>query len=210
MVRHGSTSLAALIGSRICHDLINPIGAIANGLELVAMAGQRPASPEMTLIQQSCDNAAARIRFFRIAFGTATDGHPIPATAARKTLVEHFSGTRIRPDWDTDQHAGRQVVQLAYLAALCLETALPHGGDIRITVMDQAVIAFAFGPVIAQDEAVWALLDQAQPLPTEHLRAAHVQFALLAQLCADQGQPPMVRFDAEQVRLEIPLGMQAG
>jgi histidine phosphotransferase ChpT len=40
---------SALLGSRICHDLISPLGAISNGLELLAMSGIA-SSPEMTLI----------------------------------------------------------------------------------------------------------------------------------------------------------------
>ena len=62
--------LAALIGSRICHDLISPIGAIGNGLELLSMSGA--GGPEVALISDSVANANARIRFFRIAFGHAS------------------------------------------------------------------------------------------------------------------------------------------
>ena len=65
-------SLAALISSRICHDLISPIGAINNGLELLRMSVQRD-GPEMDLIAQSVQNASARIRFFRVAYGAASD-----------------------------------------------------------------------------------------------------------------------------------------
>ena len=54
-------NLSALIGSRICHDLISPIGAINNGLELLGMT-TRQAGPEMALISESVENAAARIR----------------------------------------------------------------------------------------------------------------------------------------------------
>lgn len=57
--------LPALIGSRICHDLISPIGAINNGLELLNMAGTGAApGPELELIGQSVESASARIRFF--------------------------------------------------------------------------------------------------------------------------------------------------
>mgnify|MGYP003674670450 CR=1 FL=1 len=52
--------LAALIGSRICHDLISPIGAINNGLELVAMSGD-VMSQEMELIAQSVENASIQV-----------------------------------------------------------------------------------------------------------------------------------------------------
>ena len=62
------TDLAALLGSRICHDLISPIGAIGNGVELLMMEGGTP-SPELVLIAESVAAANARIRFFRLAFG---------------------------------------------------------------------------------------------------------------------------------------------
>lgn len=57
-------NLAALIGSRICHDLISPIGAINNGLELLGMSGNRMEGPEIDLIGQSVQNASARASAF--------------------------------------------------------------------------------------------------------------------------------------------------
>ena len=67
-----NVNLAALIGSRICHDLISPIGAINNGLELLDMNGGVQGA-EMELISGSVGNAGARIRFFRIAFGSFSE-----------------------------------------------------------------------------------------------------------------------------------------
>ena len=61
-----NASLATLIGSRICHDLISPIGAINNGLELLELTGGAQ-GPEMDLISNSVEHAEARIKFFRIA-----------------------------------------------------------------------------------------------------------------------------------------------
>ncbi|HMS96693.1 MAG TPA: histidine phosphotransferase, partial [Tabrizicola sp.] len=58
--------LAALIASRICHDLISPLGAIGNGVELLAM---ERAGPELDLLSESVAHANARIRLFRISFG---------------------------------------------------------------------------------------------------------------------------------------------
>ena len=61
---------AALIGSRICHALISPVGAINNGIELIQMTTPS-LGPEMAMISERLTNASARIRFFRIAFGAA-------------------------------------------------------------------------------------------------------------------------------------------
>ncbi|MDU8913132.1 histidine phosphotransferase family protein [Aestuariicoccus sp. MJ-SS9] len=126
-------ALAALIGSRICHDLISPIGAINNGLELISLSGQAGASgPEMELIQQSCDNATAKIRFFRIAFGGASSQQIVRHAEARETLEQLAAGSRMHPHWEAEVNLPRAEVQLAYLAYLCLETALPMGGELTV------------------------------------------------------------------------------
>ena len=64
-------SLAKLIASRICHDLISPVGAIANGMELVALTGA-DITPEFELISDSVAGANARIKFYRVALGMSS------------------------------------------------------------------------------------------------------------------------------------------
>ena len=78
-----SARIAGLVGSRICHDLVSPVGAISNGLELIALAGQ-PGPEEMALISQSCSSATARINLFRMAFGAASADQQIGGAEARK------------------------------------------------------------------------------------------------------------------------------
>jgi histidine phosphotransferase ChpT len=77
--------LAALVGARICHDLISPIGAIGNGMELLALSGVPP-SPELELIEDSLRNAMARVQFFRIAFGAAEAGQVVSRSEILDTL----------------------------------------------------------------------------------------------------------------------------
>ncbi len=64
-----ATDLAALLCSRVCHDIISPVGAINNGLELLDEGGAD--EDAMRLIRQSARNASARLQFARIAFGAA-------------------------------------------------------------------------------------------------------------------------------------------
>lgn len=54
--------LTSLVGTRICHDLVNPLGAISNGVELMTLSGVQR-SPELDLIEESIQSASARIRF---------------------------------------------------------------------------------------------------------------------------------------------------
>lgn len=208
MHRDGA-SLAALIGSRICHDLINPIGAISNGLELVGMGGASPDGPEMSLIQQSCDNATARIRFFRIAFGSADNARPIPVREAQKTLADHFEGTRYRTEWSIETDVGRNVVQLAYLAVLCLETALPQGGVLTVAIQDDALVVEGRSDTVRADQPLWDMLVSGI-VPIPDLRPADVQFALLARLCQDHDIRPQQIVDEGLVRLRLTLPANDG
>ena len=71
-VELSSLDLAALLCSKVCHDLINPVAAIKNGFQLVDM-DQKPESREEAykLIRQSAESATAKLEFARIAFGAA-------------------------------------------------------------------------------------------------------------------------------------------
>ena len=64
--------LAALVSSRICHDIISPVGAIANGLELMdEETDQDMREQAMDLIRKSATQASAKLQFARLAFGAA-------------------------------------------------------------------------------------------------------------------------------------------
>jgi histidine phosphotransferase ChpT len=193
-----TASLAALVGSRLCHDLISPIGAIQNGLELVTLAGGGDASAEMALIQDSCDSAAARIRFFRVAFGSANDGQSVGPRDATGTLEAITRTTRMTADWAVADKMARSDVQMAYLAFLCCESALPTGGTVRIEGGTGRIAVVASGSRIVVDERMWGFLAGAGRL--DDITPDKVQFALLSTLARERGrrlsvQPQDTRID---------------
>jgi len=176
--------LAALIGSRICHDLISPIGAIDNGLELLGMAGDT-SGPELTLIGESVENAAARIRFFRLAFGAAS-AQDLSVTEIRSVLADVTRNSKINVEWSSDLSVSRTDARLAFLAQQCLETAMPYGGDIVIARDADGWIVTGTSEKFNVDEALWSILAQGS-VPMD-LAPAHVQFALLAVHTRDLGR----------------------
>jgi histidine phosphotransferase ChpT len=119
--------LIALLGSRLCHDLISPMGAIGNGVELMAMSGG-PMSPELQLIAQSVNAANARLKFFRVAFGQASPDQRLGAPEIRNLLRDMAQTGRLTYDWRAEGDHARRVVKLCFLSLLCFETALPWGG----------------------------------------------------------------------------------
>jgi len=127
--------IPALLGSRICHDLISPLGAISNGIELLAMSGAVP-GPELSLISESVENANARIRFFRVAFGVSLPGQALAAKEVRAILADFNRVGRLSVDWRPDAAADRGEVKLAFLLLQCAERAMPRGGKIVVDCID--------------------------------------------------------------------------
>lgn len=174
-----SQDLAALIGSRLCHDLVNPLGAIGNGVELLEMTGSAK-GPEMELIRDAVRDAQARLRFFRIAFGAAGQTQITSAREAREALEELYRAHRMDPHWMPTNDLPRSHVQVAFLMVLCAETALPMGATLTVS-MDTAGQwhLSAKADRIVMDDALWSVLRFGPSAAKRPLRPSEVQFAAL-------------------------------
>ncbi|MDF1855757.1 histidine phosphotransferase family protein [Pseudooceanicola sp.] len=179
-------NLAALIGSRICHDLISPIGAICNGLELLSLAG-KPISPEMALISESVENANARIRFLRVAFGLASPEQSIGPSEVHSILSDISVGNRVQFHWAPEGECPRCQVREVFLALQCFESAMPQGGTVTVTSAGDSCWEIS-GPADPNrpDPQLWqALCD---PVLQAQIAPAQVQFALLPTLLTERGR----------------------
>ncbi len=192
-----TANLAALIGSRICHDLISPVGAINNGLELLAMSGAM-AGPELELISDSVLNANARIRFFRIAFGAAGDQQMGRAEIV-SVLDDIGKAGRLKYQWNLTEGCSRSEVRMAFLTALCLETALPYGGLITISCADGKWTVVGEGRKITVEAPLWGHVDASDT--TANLTPAQVQFAMLP--VAAQEAERQVSFDHSEEKVTV-------
>ena len=177
--------IAALLGSRICHDLISPIGAISNGVELLQMAGGSM-SPEIELISESVANANARIRFFRVAYGAASEGQMTGAAEVRGILDDLTRASRMRIDWRTDGEKLRHEVKLVFLMLQCFETAMPWGGQVTVTCQDGHWTVSGTSDRMKIDAEMWQAL--AEPGGNPRIGASEVQFLLLPLLLAAAGR----------------------
>lgn len=129
--------LAALMCSKICHDLISPVGALANGLEVLA----EDDDPEMrqhamTLLETSAAQAAAKLKFARLAYGSSgSKGTEIDLREAEVAVRELLGGGKINIQWDApaapfNKDVVKVLVNLAHTAC----DTIPRGGDLKVTV----------------------------------------------------------------------------
>lgn len=179
------TRLAALLGSRICHDLASPLGAVIAGLELLEMGGAGGGGAARALMRESLENARATLEVVRLAFGQAGAGETQATRTLRDTLAAHLAARpRLTLDWALEEGAiGRDAAQGLVLAALCALHALPRGGTLRIAGEGGALVIAACGP-LGPATALWQGLAGHAPLPEPDPR--RIEFHLLARHLAAQ------------------------
>ena len=137
------TALSGLIASRICHDLISPVGAIGNGLELPEMAPGNGLE-EVALIRQSADAATASLKFMRIAFGSPGFEDMMAQSDAARIFLNYLNQARMTAKWDgAEGSIFRADAQVLYLSALCLSDAAPLGGVLSVEEMTFAPLSLS-------------------------------------------------------------------
>lgn len=132
---------ASMLASRLCHDLLSPVGAFANGLELLADEND----PDMRarcieLLEQSARTSANKLKFFRLAFGAAGGfGELIPPDEA-KSVVQGIIGDRaIELNWMIGADPlPKPAVKIILNLSLLLVDALVRGGRLDVGCEAQA------------------------------------------------------------------------
>jgi histidine phosphotransferase ChpT len=127
--------LAALLSSRICHDLISPTGAIVNGLEVLEESDDAETkSFAMDLIKKSARTASARLQFCRIAFGAAgSAGAQIDTGDAETTARGFIEDDKIKLTWNLQRALlPKNRVKLLLNMLIVSAGAIPRGGTLTV------------------------------------------------------------------------------
>lgn len=193
-----SVELASLLCSRLCHDLLSPVGALSNGLELLT----DEKDPDMRkrcfeLLEQSARISTDKLKFFRLAFGAAGGfGDMVPVHEAR-SVVDALVGNsgRIEVQWSlaNDSLPKPAVKTMLNLALIGIE-ALVRGGNLEIGAELRAnefkegaseIVVRASGPRIAFDPAVGRALEGS--LDAAELSSKTAPATMIHQLAASLG-----------------------
>ncbi len=137
---------AALLVSRVCHDLVSPVGAVVNGLEV--LEDERDAAMRadaLKLVISSAEQAAARLQFARIAFGAAgSAGAELDLTEVGRIVGGLLQGGKVSVDWQAAQvNWPKDWAKLLMNATLLAADSLPRGGQVKVeTSQDAAAPGF--------------------------------------------------------------------
>ena len=127
-----------LMASKICHDLISPVGAIGNGLELLEDDGGGDTAKEALQLSQNCvRRASALLELFRMSYGTAGSDTGLAWDAAKSLASGVLAGTKMTLNWPVlpagtalPPGANKLLLNLVVLAG----DLLPRGGTIAVGV----------------------------------------------------------------------------
>lgn len=127
--------LAALLCSRVCHDLISPVGAIVNGLEVL---DDNPKADDrefaLDLIRKSAKNASARLQFCRLAFGAAgSAGAQIDLGDAQTMTLGQFEDGKTKIVWNLPRLLlPKNRVKLLLNMLVVAQHTIPRGGTLTV------------------------------------------------------------------------------
>ena len=172
---------SALMVSRVCHDLVGPLGAVVNGLEV--LEDERDAAMRedaLKLVASSANQALARIQFMRIAFGAAgSAGAELDLNEVGRLVAGLLEGGKVTLEWNVPQaYWAKDWAKLLMNATLLGADCLPRGGLVRVDASaDPAAPAFKIhatsGPMSAWPKRSSA--PSAASSSVEHVDARGIQ-----------------------------------
>jgi len=167
MTSNSAIDFASLLCSRLCHDLLSPVGALNNGLELLADEHD----PEMQarcldLLNESARASANKLKFFRLAFGAGGGfGDQIDAREARTAIEGMFAeGGRVEIGWLVEPATlSKPAMKVLLNLALIAGDALVRGGRLDIgaekTSSGTEMVVRADGPRLILDPELRQALE---------------------------------------------------
>lgn len=162
-------SLSALLASRLCHDLINPVGALGSGLEVLddASMDQSMRDAALDLIRSSGHKSIALLKYARLAYGAAGGfGAQLPMEEAEAVLRDVYNWSKAELDWKVGPGlAPKEHVKALLILAHAAADCVPRGGTVSVTGEEGRFRIEAQGQrLILQDDLVKALGGDAEEL----------------------------------------------
>jgi histidine phosphotransferase ChpT len=146
-----------LLASRVCHDLISPVGAIGNGLELLEDADGDMAKEALKLSANCVRKASALLEYFRMAYGAAGSGDALRWEGAKTLAAGILEGSKISLSWPAVP-AGLKppsgAAKLALNMVLLASEMLPRGGEVAVALEPQGTALLATATASGRDARI--------------------------------------------------------
>lgn len=193
-----NTRLTALVASRICHDMVEPMSAIIQGLEMIKSGDGKTDPDALSLLDNGVGKAWAKLEFFRFAMAGAMAEGDSDIEEGRAVAEKLYSVFKSELVWSVGKVAmPRPAVRVIVNLLLIANECLPRGGTVEVTASEGEVVVTAKGPRAKLREATGAALRG----DAGELSGHTIQPTLTALLALQGGVELIAREGEEKVEL---------
>ena len=180
-------ALSSLLASRLCHDLVNPVGALGSGVEVLEDESMDEVMKEaaLDLIKTGGDKSVALLKYARLAYGAAGGrGAEIPMDEAELIMRELFAFAKAELVWNAPAvHELKEIVKTVMILSHYAADCVPRGGSVTVAkTEDGAFTVTAEGPrLLLQEDLLTAFAGVCEDLKPKYA-PAYVAYLLATEL----------------------------
>lgn len=158
------TRLSEILISKICHDLVSPVGAVNNGIEFLNDMGADGLQDGLGLIDHSARQASVRLQLFRMCYGAGGSDAKTTGKMIYETFQNYVADTKCTMVWDLMNDMPEQDLPAGFLKTLLnmmvfIQESLPKGGMIAISMQDNYMIVTGTGDVVKPKDGAYDALN---------------------------------------------------
>lgn len=146
-----------LLISKICHDLVSPVGAVNNGIEFMQDMGAEGFNDGIGLIEHSAKQASVRLQLFRMAYGAGGSDAKVSGKMIYETFQAYIADEKSSMDWDLMNAMPDHDLPAGFLKTLLnlmvfAHESLPKGGVIKVDMQGDNMVVTGTGDMIKPKE----------------------------------------------------------
>lgn len=147
------TRASELLISKICHDLVSPIGAVNNGIEFMADMGGEGMADGIDLIAHSAKQASVKLQLFRMCYGAGGSDAKISGKMIYETFQNYVADSKVKMEWDLMNAMPDQDLPAGFLKTLLnmmvfAFDSLPKGGVVSVAMVGDSMVVKGTGDMI--------------------------------------------------------------
>ena len=133
------TRASEILISKICHDLVSPVGAVNNGIEFLSEMGADGLQDGLGLIEHSARQSSVRLQLFRMCYGAGGSDAKVTGKSIYETFMNYIDGTKCSLDWDLmnaipDEDPKAGFMKTLLNSMIFVQESMPKGGVVTVTM----------------------------------------------------------------------------
>lgn len=169
--------------ARLLHDLVGPVGAIGNGVELAEELGPEPET--LALIASSAEKTAQRLKLYRLAYGAGGRGASVSFDVCREALEPVLAEKKLSLKGGAGLPQAEGLPRVLTMFCLALAEAAPRGGEIDVSYDGEYAVTLVLSGDRISAQPLSPLLEQGNAVPDERGVPAHVAHLYAGEIGAE-------------------------